>query len=111
MHAHGHATGMRIAHLDMCIDNHRAFESHTHPDGLPSSVSSSSSLAISGSGLRSPTVRRQAACLPNTMVVSFDAKANANNGRLTGKAAFPKRDHGSGKRLMPSMPSPGNNIR
>src|SRR5262249_15635754 len=39
---------------------------------LPSSLSSSSSAAISGSGLRDPTTRKQDACLPSTMLVSFE---------------------------------------
>ena len=39
---------------------------------LPSSLSSSSSAAILGSGLRDPTTRRQDACLPSTMLVSLE---------------------------------------
>src|SRR5215813_939332 len=39
---------------------------------LPSSLNSSSSAAIFGSGLREPTTRKQDACLPSTMLVSFE---------------------------------------
>ena len=42
------------------------------PMVLPSSLNSSSSAAIFGSGLREPTMRRQDACLPSTMQVSFE---------------------------------------
>ena len=39
---------------------------------LPMSLTSSSSAAMRGSGLREPTMRRHDACLPKTMLVSFE---------------------------------------
>jgi hypothetical protein len=42
------------------------------PMELPRVFSSSSSAAILESGLREPTTRRQAACLPSTMQMSLE---------------------------------------
>ena len=39
---------------------------------FPSAFNSSSSAAIRGSGCRSPTVRRHAACLPSTIETSLE---------------------------------------
>ena len=55
---------------------------------LPSSLNSSSSVAIFGSGLRDPTTRRHEACLPSTIDVFRTAEPDSDDRRLTGKPAF-----------------------
>ena len=83
------------------------------PIELPRSFSSSSSAAISGSGLRSPTTRRQAACLPSVMQVSLEPPSPMPT--IAGWQARPRLPNATRvsrtKRLMPSMPSAGNSMR
>ena len=83
------------------------------PMELPSSISSNSSAAILGSGLRSPTTRRQAACLPSVMQTSLEPpRPMPTMAGWQARPRLPKATRVSRKkRLTPAMPSPGKSMR